>query len=536
MKSFAILVLCFLNLHYLYAQSNVDSIEHMISDLRNNVAPYNPAKAVEGLLKAKEKATDIQYTKGIMKSSYTLMLLYYNEGNYGKVIEESVDTEKAAQKLADNEYLSDVYRMRGISYDEMSLGESALKEIEKAYVIAGKIATKHILHYKKALIYEAYAGIYNKKEDFGKEISYRYRSIAEASSMTENNTNVTNAKYHNLALQFSSLALAFKGLGKKDSAVKYFEKAQKIYENNDYNIYINGKATLLSDMAIFYYENEEYRKAVQLAKKAELYEKQTSMPYVRREIYKTLFNSYPEIKELDSSKYYLRLYTAINDSLIEAEKKSIYKPVNQIISDKEAEKNKTVKNVFLFSAIILLVMLIPGWFFWRNKHRKLYRDYEKLIEKLKQQDNSFSETEGTITEKLKESSIGMPANKEKGLQISDNTLSLVLNKLEEFEKSDFYLKKNISLNYLSNFSGVNHRYVSETIKVHKGKTFSAYINDLRIDFITKLLYEEPKYRRYKISYLADICGFSSREVFASAFKKRTGISPSFFIENLKGDV
>jgi AraC-like DNA-binding protein len=81
--------------------------------------------------------------------------------------------------------------------------------------------------------------------------------------------------------------------------------------------------------------------------------------------------------------------------------------------------------------------------------------------------------------------------------------------------------------------GTNSKYLNEILKIYKDKTFSQYINDLRIDYITKLLYEEPKSREYKISYLAEICGFSSREVFAVAFKKKMGISPSYFIENLR---
>jgi len=51
-----------------------------------------------------------------------------------------------------------------------------------------------------------------------------------------------------------------------------------------------------------------------------------------------------------------------------------------------------------------------------------------------------------------------------------------------------------------------------------------------------LLYEEPKHREYKISYLAELCGFSSREVFTTIFKKETGISPSYFIDHLKNDI
>ncbi len=512
------------------AQIIHDSLDEAIKELRV-LAAEDPAKATSGLLNTKKKSEEIQYTKGIMQSSYALMLLYYNGGQYGKVIEESRFTEAAAKALTDNQYLFDVHRMRAISYDEMALGNEALKELDKASTYTDKIASLNNRFYKKALLYESYAGVFNKKRAFYKEIDYRYKSIAETSKIAEDNAVRLNAKYHNFALQYASLGLAYKEAGKKDSSLKYFEKALSIYENEKYDIYINGKATLLSDMAIFYCENKEYAKCIQFAKQAEHYEKQTSLPYIRRDIYRSLFNAYSEISKSDSAKYYLNLHTAINDSLLKTEKESLYTPVNQIISDKESEKKQYLVTVITWAGLASVALFLMGWLFWRRKNRHLQKNYEKLVEKLKH--SHFSADEQVEPEMPPENEMhAINLEKEKGLRITDSTLHSLLKKLDKFERSEAYLKRDINLNYLANLLGANHRYVSEIIKKHKEKTFSNYINDLRIDHITNLLYREPKYREYKISYLADACGFSSREVFAAAFKKRTGIPPSYFIENL----
>jgi YesN/AraC family two-component response regulator len=88
---------------------------------------------------------------------------------------------------------------------------------------------------------------------------------------------------------------------------------------------------------------------------------------------------------------------------------------------------------------------------------------------------------------------------------------------------------------LSNSLNTNPRYLSEIIKQHKGKNFNNYLNGLRIHYITNKLYDTPVFREYKISYLAEACGFSSREVFAVIFKKETGVTPSYFISQLKKD-
>jgi AraC-like DNA-binding protein len=41
------------------------------------------------------------------------------------------------------------------------------------------------------------------------------------------------------------------------------------------------------------------------------------------------------------------------------------------------------------------------------------------------------------------------------------------------------------------------------------------------------------YRKYKITSLAEICGYTTPRAFQNAFKKETGLAPSDFVENLK---
>lgn len=117
--------------------------------------------------------------------------------------------------------------------------------------------------------------------------------------------------------------------------------------------------------------------------------------------------------------------------------------------------------------------------------------------------------------------------------ISDGTLAKLQSKLEKFERSDRYLRKDINLISVAHYLDTNQTYLSELIKLHKGTTFSNYINGLKIEYIIRNLYENPVYREYKISHLADECGFASRQVFMQVFKKITGVTPSYYISRLK---
>ncbi|WP_284461362.1 AraC family transcriptional regulator [Chryseobacterium sp.] len=55
----------------------------------------------------------------------------------------------------------------------------------------------------------------------------------------------------------------------------------------------------------------------------------------------------------------------------------------------------------------------------------------------------------------------------------------------------------------------------------------------RINYIIKKLYEHPVYREYKITYLAEECGYVTPRVFVNAFKQQMGFTPSYFVEQLK---
>ena len=119
--------------------------------------------------------------------------------------------------------------------------------------------------------------------------------------------------------------------------------------------------------------------------------------------------------------------------------------------------------------------------------------------------------------------------------ILKETEEQILNKLKRFENSKRFLNKDISLAVLAGQLDSNTKYLSEIINSHYNVNFNTYINRLRINYIIEKLKNDPNYINYKISYLADNCGFSSHSSFATVFKSITGISPVKFIELLNDE-
>jgi len=233
-----------------------------------------------------------------------------------------------------------------------------------------------------------------------------------------------------------------------------------------------------------------------------------------------------ETDKKDSSKHYLDQYSSLSDSLLKSEKKNMLAPVNQVILDKENESKDTVRNVLITSSTTFIFLILGGWFYWKRKSRTVHQKYDVLIAKIKE-------------EKVQQNNIIIPQENDKlnkqetFATITEETTKALLRKLEKFEVSDKYLKKDISLPWLATSLNTNTKYLSEIIKIYRDKNFNDYINGLRINYILHKLVEQPHYREYKITYIAKECGFASSQVFVIHFKKVTGFTPSYFIENLK---
>lgn len=111
----------------------------------------------------------------------------------------------------------------------------------------------------------------------------------------------------------------------------------------------------------------------------------------------------------------------------------------------------------------------------------------------------------------------------------------IVKALKRFESGTKFTMKEMSLGMLAAELNTNTKYLSEVINRYKEKNFNAYINELRIAYIIRKIRTDPKYLKYKVSYLADESGFSSHSTFTTVFKSIVGVSPIKFIEFVKAE-
>ena len=109
--------------------------------------------------------------------------------------------------------------------------------------------------------------------------------------------------------------------------------------------------------------------------------------------------------------------------------------------------------------------------------------------------------------------------------IKTNLLLTYLNENKPFLNSE------ISLNLLSEDTGIAPKTLSQLINEYSNKNFNDFINSYRIEESKKLLRERNNSEKY-ISEILYSVGFNSRSSFYAAFKKNTGTTPGEYIRSL----
>lgn len=302
----------------------------------------------------------------------------------------------------------------------------------------------------------------------------------------------------------------------EDSLIKFkriFQYKIKDANVNIANLYL-GKT---------YYETNETEKAIRYLEKVD------SIPPIRlRSCYELLLKIYKERRDLKNQVKYIDKIL-ITDSLITRDFKYLYKNIAEkystpiLILEKEKiinsletnRKNNLIKITILCIALVLISIIL----YYNNHKRNVYK---KRFEKLYSEQNILKGSEKKEIVRNTED-IGIPK------EIVDDIIS----KLDSFEERKLYLSLGLTISELAKTFDTNSRYLSKVVNTLKQKSFSNYLNDLRIDYVIEELKNNEKFRKYTIKAISNEIGFNSSEVFSKQFYKRTGLYPSFYIKNLK---
>ncbi len=444
-------------------------------------------------------------------------------GEKDSAIHYGMEAKKIAIQLSNPELVSQTYGNLSLQYRNAKLFGLAKEETKNGLDYLEKTANSEDKIWIKAGLLRELAKINELEQNSDSTILYINKAFQTLRKEKNQKKTLIQLTYASLYNDLSKYYLKQKQF---DKAENNAQKAIKTGKNLPYETIIKKYAYL--NLSYIYLHKNEIQRCIDTLKIVEKQINVNEYP-LRMEVYNVLAESYRKLGDVKNYQKYEVQAENLEDKL-GADELIAINGILKIVEDenrKIRKRNLRIKTIIIAISILAIALIIAlGMMFRRNMNNK--KTFESYVHKIETEKISTQTNRDLTSEKT---SITLPNTEKSAKKISTDIEKAILSKLKTFEEEKHFNEINTTLYKLSNDFDVNSKYLSEIILKHKGQNFNNYINGLRINNICQEIIDHPEYRKYKISYLAEISGFSSGEIFARIFKKITGISPSVFIKN-----
>lgn len=462
------------------------------------------ARTSKDFSKAYSKIADGLYKK----EQFSEALKYYN-----KVDSISTLLNDWEEKFMSNFFMTGIYQKVGLSVQ----AEEGLKKINQLSKKIDKSFPTYMIKQQKATFLE-------ESELYSEAIPVR-RDILILDERRLNKDNLEINDRFLLINSYNRLGYNYLKCNMPEKAGYYIRKADEIFKTVE-NCESPVTPTYYMVKGLSAAKLNDKEKAVLWFNKAlEQARKDNSTILVTKILEERLRN------DIDDSHMCSKLFLELTLLKQRNKKESV-----KVISIYEQNSNKIIaaKNDQLLLLLVVLAITFGIFFYYKRKKQQKILQFENIIQRFTDMNHPESEFNTASCYIQTTEHLDSLINEEvsPGKVMSEEKEQELLNKIFDFEKRTDYLENNFSIANMATLLETNSRYINYILQKYREKSFSHYINHLRIKYCVCLLQENPEYLNYKISHLSDTCGYSSHSRFAYIFKKETGISPSRFIAHL----
>jgi tetratricopeptide (TPR) repeat protein len=518
----------------------------------------SPKKAkvyADALYKITLKGTD---KKRIAKALYRKGYIYLKTGNSVQGLEFTEASLKIALQIQDSELLLQNYTQKGNIY----LASGTYKKAIEQY-LKGKEIAKQTANFRDLIILSYNIGLIKKQiEDFSgalEDFEQNIKAIKQKNIPQYDRLEIIN----NLAIADTYLRMEL-----PDSALIHTDKGlQKTSQNTYAELYVD----LSLNKVIILFQQKKYQQSIDLVlilKSAieQLSQKQkfvTSYLYLGKayealedeanaiayfEKTKALVNtenfSFPELEEVyyHLAKMYFHNgntekanknfqlfedFTKENDrtnkktyhTIKEYDISTLKKEISDLNTHSQ-QQEKVVSYLYIIASVLLSCIVI-FIVFYKRKQRSHKKRFETLLKHIDEIETPKTQTP-------------LASSKQKtDLAIDDEGVLQILKALDKFEEKQQFLYLDCNLSYTAKKLKTNTAYLSHVINAYKGKSFTVYLTELRVNAALIGLKNNKKIRMYSMEAIANEFGFKRRETFSKIFKNITGMHPTNYIKELQ---
>jgi len=543
MKKIIVILLFFFNAIFSQTQVNIDSLISSLNtkedtakvnlllkiiDIQSNI---DPTKSLQFINEALQLSEQLTYQKGTATANFHLGRYYYLTGKYDEGVKYFIKSIEQFGKIGEEDTKFLAMNNLAVSYAIMAKFREAIEMFKKLIPLAEKINPEKNL----VSLYINMGNCYNGLGDF-KSAEENFRSSYK---LTRNKNIFLNAASAN------NLSLALLNQNKLKEALPFageaYHYSKELHENE-------LMLEAMTNLANIYHKMGQNQKAIELTfegiKIADSIEAKLQKQNFLGNLY--LYNE--ALGNYKESLDYYKKYSAMKDSLLnESTQNEILKLNTQfeterkekelILKNKEIEeKNLVITFAFVLFVAVTILLTIIGYLY-----RKRYLAFKNLVQlnidiikkekKLNAIKTFLAESKSVkfdTREQLQAIYEDLDSEKYKYSSLSDSKKIELVEKLNKFMNEDkVYLHKDISLEKLAAMMDVNAKYFSQIIHEVHNTNFANFVNEYRINDAKSYL-SDRNYDYLSMEGIGDLSGFYSKQSFNSAFKKLTGMTPSFY--------
>ncbi|PCJ24691.1 MAG: hypothetical protein COA97_09295 [Flavobacteriales bacterium] len=545
LRGLPILLFIFIGSFHSFAQNHLesDSLEKLIE----NYSDFAKAETLNQFAKSKYKKEEYASALPYFKKA---LFLYIKEGNITEEIES--------------------YNLIGNCYLYLGEYDEAMNYCFKGLKLSEKTGSKENIAKSLNNVGNVHIYLGNSKEALNNYFLKSLEILKQIGNKLDiskslNNIGITygNMEKYSKALEFFEEALVIREefgtqieisgvvnnigfiymeIGNDELAIKNFRKAFNLSSKVDDKL---GMALGFLNMAQFFYNKKEYNSALPHAKECLRFAEEIEAKGMEGEAYKILSNIYSELNQHKEALVYYKLFCEVNDSLFNEKSNNHIADIKIIYETKKKEaeievlnsenKLKGLKlvetkkwNTVLIVGILVVLLFSVIFFFQKVSLKRASKILvQKNLEIIASEKGNFSGSFSAKATIIKSSEIKYTGS----AMNSDQEEELFNLIIDAFDNKKVYLQQDLSVTSLADKLKTNKTYVSQVINERFNQNFSTFINDYRIKEARRLLSEKENWN-LTIEAIANNVGFKSKSAFNTAFKKFTGITPSYFLNSM----
>jgi AraC-like DNA-binding protein len=497
------------------ANSRAQSLlnQHYLSNDIENLINSNPDQALKIAQHLLSK-TNITISEKA-KVNFLISKTYKIKGDYSSALNFLFEEKNYEEYLSEKEKI-DIEIEKISLLRELSLDQQSKKILSNLEEKISKIIDSKLRIYSQISVSIEKSQFFLKEDrvDKGLSLLLSWKSLDEVFKNNQElklNYNLTLGQFY---------------LEKKDLA-----KAKKLFDvsildsnkQKEPNLYI--KVESLIGIANISFLKKEHNNVIKILDEALINSQKLANIFLQEKIMRQQNVNYLALTDTQNYKSTNANFIKIHFQAEGLEQEAVNTAYNLISDEYNNQyldrRNYYLKILYFILGFFLIILFVCGFYLLSVIQRK--NNLNEIINYIK------------ITRSNLVSNFSEKKQEPKKNVILKETEEHILNKLKKFENSKRFINKDISLAVLAGQLDSNTKYLSEIINSHYQVNFNTYINKLRINYIIEKLKNDPNFINYKISYLAENCGFSSHSSFATVFKSITGISPVKFIELLNDE-